>query len=149
MLSKMGWSPGKGLGINEDGEKEHIKLWIRRDNLGIGATKKTSDNWLDNSSAFDELLKGLNDKFQTGEKEGREKLEMDEKDNGSKQDSDNKTKIVRVKPKKNKKENNNQNKKSIPNLQLSSSSSTLTLSNNNEPTANTSDSGSLSSIRLA
>jgi len=77
MLSKMGWSPGKGLGINEDGEKECIKLSVKQDNLGIGATKKTIDNWLDNSSAFDELLKGLNDKIQNEEKEeesdGKEK----------------------------------------------------------------------------
>ncbi|CAG8597308.1 16347_t:CDS:2 [Funneliformis mosseae] len=44
MLSKMGWLPGKGLGVNEDGAKEHIKLSLKQDNLGVGATKKTIDN---------------------------------------------------------------------------------------------------------
>ena len=61
MLSKMGWSPGKGLGVNEDGVKEHIKPSLKQDNLGIGASKKTIDNWLDNSNAFDEIFKGLNE----------------------------------------------------------------------------------------
>nr|CAG8525535.1 5131_t:CDS:10 [Entrophospora candida] len=60
MLSKMGWSPGKGLGAKEDGKNEHIKLSIKQDNLGVGATKKTMDNWLENTNAFDQLLKGLN-----------------------------------------------------------------------------------------
>ena len=144
----MGWSPGKGLGINEDGEKEHIILSIKQDNLGVGATKKTTDNWLDNSNAFDELLKGLNDKFQNGE-EVQEKLEMDEKGKRGKdneQDSDYKTKIIKIKSKSKKK---GKKEKSISTLQLFSSSSTFTLSNNNELIANTCDSGSLSSIRLA
>ncbi|RHZ88022.1 hypothetical protein Glove_26g105 [Diversispora epigaea] len=60
MLLKMGWEPGKGLGLDENGAQENIKLSIKKDNLGIGASKKTVDNWLDNSTAFDELLKGLN-----------------------------------------------------------------------------------------
>ncbi|CAG8436494.1 936_t:CDS:2 [Rhizophagus irregularis] len=81
----MGWSPGKGLGINEDGEKEYIKPSFKQDNLGIGATKKSIDNWLDNSSAFDKLLKGLNDKIQTTEKVE----ESDEKEkNGRNKDKD-------------------------------------------------------------
>jgi Pin2-interacting protein X1 len=146
MLSKMGWSPGKGLGINEDGEKEHIILSIKQDNLGIGATKKTIDNWLDNSNAFDELLKGLNDKFQNGEKV-QEKLEIDEKKKRGKDNvHDYKTKIIKIKSKGKKK---SKKEKSTPALQISSSSPTFTLLNNNELIANASDSGSLSSVRLA
>ncbi|CAG8498819.1 2902_t:CDS:2 [Diversispora eburnea] len=64
MLLKMGWEPGKGLGLDENGVQENIKLSIKKDNLGIGASKKTVDNWLDNSTAFDELLKGLNQQTQ-------------------------------------------------------------------------------------
>ncbi|CAG8469273.1 7823_t:CDS:10, partial [Scutellospora calospora] len=60
----MGWSPGKGLGMNEDGSQECIKLSHKLDNLGIGVSKKTIDNWLDNSNAFDKLLKGLNQQDQ-------------------------------------------------------------------------------------
>lgn len=60
MLLKMGWEPGKGLGLEENGAQENIKLFIKKDNLGIGASKKTVDNWLENSTAFDDILKGLN-----------------------------------------------------------------------------------------
>ncbi|CAG8554134.1 6322_t:CDS:2 [Acaulospora colombiana] len=56
----MGWEPGKGLGLNEDGARENIQLSVKQDYLGIGASKRTIDNWLDNSFAFDALLKELN-----------------------------------------------------------------------------------------
>jgi len=127
MLSKMGWSPGKGLGINEDGVKEHIKPSLKQDNLGIGATKKTIDNWLDNSSAFEELLKGLNE-----EQGGNEIDEKRRKDSEQESSSDEEIRINKVKSKK-------KNKKSSSSTYLS----------NNDSMANTSDSGSLSSIRLA
>ena len=35
MLEKMGWIDGKGLGINEDGKKEHIKIQKKDNNLGM------------------------------------------------------------------------------------------------------------------
>ncbi|CAG8719487.1 2711_t:CDS:2, partial [Ambispora leptoticha] len=47
MLSKMGWTPGKGLGVNETGDKEHLRIPHKQDLLGVGANKKTVDNWLD------------------------------------------------------------------------------------------------------
>ena len=62
MLEKMGWSQGKGLGAMEDGAKEQIKVWKKNDNLGIGATKKTVDNWLENTFAFSDLLQNLNER---------------------------------------------------------------------------------------
>ncbi|CEG79459.1 hypothetical protein RMATCC62417_13924 [Rhizopus microsporus] len=60
MLQKMGWSPGKGLGVNEDGKKEHIKIKLKDNTLGVGATKKSVDNWLGNTDAFSRLLADLN-----------------------------------------------------------------------------------------
>ena len=60
MLQKMGWSEGKGLGANEDGQRDHVKVRLKEDNMGVGADRRTVDNWLDNNSAFDALLKGLN-----------------------------------------------------------------------------------------
>ena len=35
MLSKMGWSEGKGLGAQENGTTSHVKVSKRRENLGI------------------------------------------------------------------------------------------------------------------
>lgn len=60
MLQKMGWSPGKGLGVNEDGKKEHIKIKLKDNTLGVGATKKSVDNWLGHTDAFSRLLADLN-----------------------------------------------------------------------------------------
>ena len=64
MLEKMGWKVGKGLGLNEDGEKDHIKIKLKENTLGLGADQRTVDNWLDNTSAFSLLLKSLNDSQQ-------------------------------------------------------------------------------------
>ncbi|KAJ1731958.1 hypothetical protein LPJ61_002277, partial [Coemansia biformis] len=60
MLEKMGWSEGKGLGANEDGQQEHVKIKLKTNAHGIGADKKTIRNWLAHSSGFDELLGRLN-----------------------------------------------------------------------------------------
>ncbi|KAI9597855.1 G-patch domain-containing protein [Syncephalis fuscata] len=60
MLEKMGWAPGKGLGKDEQGVVEHLKVRLKEDQLGVGADKKTVDNWIANSSGFDDVLKRLN-----------------------------------------------------------------------------------------
>ncbi|CAO3620640.1 unnamed protein product [Mucor hiemalis] len=60
MMQKMGWAPGKGLGVKEDGKKEHVKIKLKDNTLGVGATKKNIDNWLGNTDAFSQLLADLN-----------------------------------------------------------------------------------------
>ncbi|KAI7834378.1 PIN2/TRF1-interacting protein, partial [Kickxella alabastrina] len=60
MLEKMGWSEGKGLGANEDGLKEHVKIKLKTNNFGIGADKKNIRNWLANADGFSQLLDRLN-----------------------------------------------------------------------------------------
>ena len=40
MLQKFGWTQGKGLGKNEQGQTAHIKVKQKQDNLGLGATQK-------------------------------------------------------------------------------------------------------------
>ncbi|KAI8067952.1 hypothetical protein BC940DRAFT_299958 [Gongronella butleri] len=60
MMAKMGWAPGKGLGANEDGSQQHVKIRLKDDNLGLGAKKNQSDNWLGNTDAFSRLLADLN-----------------------------------------------------------------------------------------
>ncbi|KAI9298307.1 G-patch-domain-containing protein, partial [Neoconidiobolus thromboides FSU 785] len=60
MLEKMGWTPGNGLGLNEDGSKVHIKTSVKIDQRGLGADAKTEDNWIENTSGFSQLLAKLN-----------------------------------------------------------------------------------------
>jgi Pin2-interacting protein X1 len=59
LLSKMGWQEGHGIGKSEEGRTENIKVSLKLNNYGIGADAKTSDNWLENTFAFDEMLKGM------------------------------------------------------------------------------------------
>lgn len=60
MLEKMGWSEGKGLGANESGMTEHVKIKLKSNNHGVGADKKSIRNWLANADGFSELLTRLN-----------------------------------------------------------------------------------------
>ena len=56
----MGWSHGKGLGANEDGQKDHVKVKLKQDALGVGADIRSIDNWMENTNALDDILKSLN-----------------------------------------------------------------------------------------
>ncbi|KAJ1723892.1 hypothetical protein LPJ53_001801 [Coemansia erecta] len=60
MLEKMGWTEGKGLGADESGVKEHVKIKLKTNNFGVGADKKNIRNWLANADGFSELLTRLN-----------------------------------------------------------------------------------------
>ncbi|KAF7732892.1 PIN2/TERF1-interacting telomerase inhibitor 1 [Apophysomyces ossiformis] len=122
MLMKMGWAPGKGLGINEDGNKEHVKIRLKDNTLGVGATKKNEDNWLDNTDAFSRLLADLNSRAPetttttessetSGEEEGEE--EDSSKKTKRKRDDENEEEEEgeKKKQKKNKKEKKKKSKK--------------------------------------
>ncbi|KAJ2786281.1 hypothetical protein GGI15_001648 [Coemansia interrupta] len=65
MLEKMGWSEGKGLGADESGVKEHVKIKLKTNNFGVGADKKNIRNWLANADGFSELLTRLNSESNT------------------------------------------------------------------------------------
>eukprot|EP00112_Aurelia_sp_Birch-Aquarium-sp1_P017800 Seg417.1 transcript_id=Seg417.1/GoldUCD/mRNA.D3Y31 product="PIN2/TERF1-interacting telomerase inhibitor 1" protein_id=Seg417.1/GoldUCD/D3Y31 len=69
MLSKMGWSEGKGLGANESGTVSHVKVTKRKDSLGLGASTFHEDNWIAHQDDFSALLSKLN---QTGSKKNEE-----------------------------------------------------------------------------
>ncbi|KAI9140296.1 G-patch domain-containing protein, partial [Paraphysoderma sedebokerense] len=62
MLQKMGWTPGKGLGVDQQGSTSHVSVVRKEDNLGVGANVNTMDNWLSNTDAFSKLLKDLNER---------------------------------------------------------------------------------------
>lgn len=44
MLQKMGWSEGKGLGKQEDGMTEHVKVRKRTDQMGLGSSAVEGKN---------------------------------------------------------------------------------------------------------
>ncbi|XP_004579353.2 PIN2/TERF1-interacting telomerase inhibitor 1 [Ochotona princeps] len=60
MLEKMGWSKGKGLGAQEQGATEHIKVQVKNNHLGLGATINNEDNWIAHQDDFNQLLAQLN-----------------------------------------------------------------------------------------
>ncbi|PSN51082.1 hypothetical protein C0J52_01500 [Blattella germanica] len=59
MLEKMGWKAGKGLGANEQGITEHIKVSYKSDNKCIGY-KEHGDEWVQQQSQFEDFLSELN-----------------------------------------------------------------------------------------
>lgn len=61
MLEKMGWSKGKGLGAQEQGNTEHIKVHVKNNSLGLGASVSQEDNWIAHQDDFNQLLAELND----------------------------------------------------------------------------------------
>lgn len=58
MLEKMGWQHGKGLGANEDGITEHIKVSYKNDSKGMGY-KESNDQWTEHETNFSALLESL------------------------------------------------------------------------------------------
>ncbi|XP_059957430.1 PIN2/TERF1-interacting telomerase inhibitor 1 [Mesoplodon densirostris] len=59
MLEKMGWSKGKGLGAQEQGATDHIKVQVKNNHLGLGATINNEDNWIAHQDDFNQLLAEL------------------------------------------------------------------------------------------
>jgi Pin2-interacting protein X1 len=63
MMEKMGWKKGDGLGKNQSGSVDFIQIRYKNDEHGLGFNKfKMDDNWTQNETSFDELLKSLNNK---------------------------------------------------------------------------------------
>ncbi|XP_032837028.1 PIN2/TERF1-interacting telomerase inhibitor 1 isoform X2 [Petromyzon marinus] len=73
MLEKMGWSSGKGLGANEQGSTNHIKVNVKNNNLGVGAAVNQEDKWIAHQDDFNQLLADLND--QHGQQEATEQVQ--------------------------------------------------------------------------
>ncbi|XP_011207254.2 PIN2/TERF1-interacting telomerase inhibitor 1 isoform X2 [Bactrocera dorsalis] len=59
MLEKMGWSKGKGLGANEDGSQDFVRVRMRNTNEGLGFEDR-DDHWTQHENDFNGLLKTLN-----------------------------------------------------------------------------------------
>ncbi|XP_038627058.1 PIN2/TERF1-interacting telomerase inhibitor 1 [Tachyglossus aculeatus] len=88
MLEKMGWSKGKGLGAQEQGATEHIKVTVKNNQLGLGATANHEDSWLAHHDEFNQLLAQLNSchrKTEAGSSDSKEKptFSLEEKSKSS------------------------------------------------------------------
>ncbi|XP_031836226.2 uncharacterized protein LOC116428576 [Nomia melanderi] len=60
MLEKMGWSSGKGLGVNEQGVTEHVRVPFKNDTAGIGFKRDGLDEaWTENQDSFNNFLQQL------------------------------------------------------------------------------------------
>ncbi|XP_053434444.1 PIN2/TERF1-interacting telomerase inhibitor 1 isoform X2 [Nycticebus coucang] len=60
MLEKMGWSKGKGLGAQEQGATDPIRVQVKNNHLGLGARVNHEDNWIAHQDDFNQLLAELN-----------------------------------------------------------------------------------------
>lgn len=67
MLQKMGWTEGKGLGKNEDGVCEHVKVSKKSNNLGLGATRDQTGaaGWASTAVSFNGVLEALGKAYGT------------------------------------------------------------------------------------
>ncbi|XP_069584485.1 PIN2/TERF1-interacting telomerase inhibitor 1 [Ranitomeya imitator] len=89
MLEKMGWSKGKGLGAQEQGSTEHVKVQVKNNTLGLGANRNHEDNWIAHQDDFNQLLAELNDCHRTGsaassDNENKKSFSLEEKSKSSK-----------------------------------------------------------------
>ncbi|CAG5097060.1 Oidioi.mRNA.OKI2018_I69.XSR.g14914.t1.cds [Oikopleura dioica] len=60
MMEKMGWTFGNGIGANEDGRKEHVKIRVKQDNRGVGCSLKYDRQWVAHQDTFGDILADLN-----------------------------------------------------------------------------------------
>lgn len=72
MLEKMGWSKGKGLGTNEDGEQNFIRVSHKTDQKGVGYEDR-DDQWTGHENLFNTLLESLNNSRNPSDEDGVEK----------------------------------------------------------------------------
>ncbi|KAE9344790.1 hypothetical protein PR003_g8272 [Phytophthora rubi] len=109
MLVKMGWSAGKGVGKELQGQATHVKVARRSENLGVGCSLKQAEvqGWSETAGSFADVLKTLNKSY-GGSKSGSDASDSsDESSSGktkkSKKDKKSKKEKKAKKEKKDKK----------------------------------------------
>jgi Pin2-interacting protein X1 len=79
MLQKMGWSEEKGLGKNESGITENIKMKKREDGLGLGVEKSTdgagNKGWSQTAASFNDVLAILKESYGKSKKSKKAKTD--------------------------------------------------------------------------
>lgn len=65
MLVKMGWSAGKGVGKDLQGQASHVKIARRSESLGVGCSLKQAEvqGWSNTAAGFADVLKSLNKSY--------------------------------------------------------------------------------------
>uniref|UniRef100_H3GRT0 PinX1-related protein 1 n=1 Tax=Phytophthora ramorum TaxID=164328 RepID=H3GRT0_PHYRM len=104
MLVKMGWSAGKGVGKELQGQATHVKIARRSENLGVGCSLKQAEvqGWSETAGGFVDVLKTLNKSY--GSKSNSDADSSDESSSSKKKKSKkNKKEKKAKKEKKNKK----------------------------------------------
>ncbi|KAG3108505.1 hypothetical protein PI124_g11930 [Phytophthora idaei] len=99
MLVKMGWSAGKGVGKELQGQATHVKIARRSENLGVGCSLKQAEvqGWSETAGGFADVLKTLNKSYGS-----KSSSDADSSDEGSSSSSS--KKIKKSKKEKSKKE---------------------------------------------
>ncbi|XP_011502488.1 PREDICTED: uncharacterized protein LOC105365900 [Ceratosolen solmsi marchali] len=59
IMEKMGWSNGKGLGAQEQGMVEHIRVKVKNDQVGVGYNKDRDNHWSEYQESFSRFLEDL------------------------------------------------------------------------------------------
>lgn len=77
MLEKMGWSKGKGLGANLDGELNFIRVSHKDNTQGVGYEDR-DDQWTQHESDFNSLLKSLDNSREQSENENSKSGESED-----------------------------------------------------------------------
>jgi CRISPR/Cas system CSM-associated protein Csm2 small subunit len=91
ILEKSGWKEGKGLGRDEQGDVEHVKVQAKDGVLGIGYNAQVSQVWTQQAVAFADVL----GKFSNG---GAKKKEQESDDDDEDAENENVDKKIVAKP---------------------------------------------------
>lgn len=104
MLLKMGWSAGKGVGKDLQGDAAHVKIARRSENLGLGCSLKQAEvqGWSNTAQGFADVLKTLNKSY--GDESNSDSDDEEAKKRKKKLRKEKKKKEKKDKKKKNKKE---------------------------------------------
>lgn len=84
MMMKMGWSDGRGLGKELQGNAKHVTVSKKVDNAGLGSVKDETGNagWTEASASFDSVLNKLNARYGGQREAAQKKREKKDKKRG-------------------------------------------------------------------
>lgn len=125
MLTKMGWSEGKGLGKNEDGSLQHPPSVVKEDTLGLGATthKHAAEETYQQLSLFDSILRRAAQEEASSTSGSDSALESTSKKDKSKKSKDKKRSIDRSDNKRRRRKSGEKEEKKKKSVSKSDSSS--------------------------